>query len=205
MPYTRPRPFSTHRWRWFAIGLGLFTLLAARTSVIATLRNPETRAAMIQRVTVHRGNLTGEILVPGRVSGAQSTEIRCTLERLSGTSQRGSSGGGASTILSLVPEGAIVQQGELLCEMDASAYAELVSNQEIAVEQARTNRMQAALDLDVARIALEAYREGEKVQTETSYLGQISLAESDVTRQSDRIVWLKAHGCKRLLLAGPVP
>ena len=45
----------------------------------------------------------------------------------------------------------MVQQGQSLCEMDASAYAELVSNQEIAVEQARTNRLQAALDLDVAQ------------------------------------------------------
>ncbi len=146
---------------------------------------------MIQRATVHRADLAGEILVPGRVSGAQSTEIRCTLERLSGASQRASSGGGASTILTLVAEGAIVQQGELLCEMDASAYTELVSNQEIAVEQARTNRMQAALDLDVARIALEAFREGERVQTETAYMGQISLAQADLTRESDRLIWLK--------------
>jgi HlyD family secretion protein len=75
--------------------------------------------------------------------------------------------------------------------MDASAYVELVSNQEIAVEQARTNRLQAALDLDVARIALEAYREGEKVEVETAYKGQIALAQADLTRQTDRLVWLR--------------
>lgn len=189
--YARPRRFSTQSWRWIAIGLPLVTMLVARDPVIATLRNPETQSAMIQTTTVRRADLAGEILVAGRVSGAQSTEIRCTLERLSVAGQRGSPGGGASTILSLVPEGAMVQQGELLCEMDASAYTELVSNQEIAVEQARTNRLQAALDLDVARIALEAYREGEKVQVETAYLGQIALAQADLTRQSDRLVWLQ--------------
>jgi HlyD family secretion protein len=191
MPYTRPRPFSAPRWRWIAIGLALTTLMVARYPAIATLKNPEAISAIMQTATVHRADLSGEILVSGRISSIQSTEIRCTLERLSVAGQRGSPGGGASTILSLVPEGTNVQKGELLCEMDASAYAELVDNQQIAVEQARTNRLQAALALDVARIALEAYREGEKVQVESAYMGQIALAQADLTRQNDRIEWLK--------------
>ncbi len=166
-------------------------MLVARDPVSAILRNPAAQSAIVQKATVHRADLAGEILVSGRISGTQSTEIRCTLERLSVAGQRASQGGGASTILSLVPEGAIVRQGELLCEMDASAYADLVSNQEIAVKQARTNQLQAALDLDVARIALQAYREGEKVQIETAYMGQIALAQADLTRQSDRLVWLQ--------------
>jgi HlyD family secretion protein len=190
MPYARPRPFSRPRWRWIGIGVALIFLMA-RDPVIAILGKSDAESVTVQTATVHRADLSGEILVAGRISGAQNTEIRCTLERLSAAGQRGSPGGGASTILSLVPEGAIVQKGELLCEMDASAYAELVSNQEIAVEQARTNRLQAALDLDVAKIALQAYREGEKVQVETSYMGQISLAQADLTRQTDRIAWLQ--------------
>jgi HlyD family secretion protein len=190
MPDARPGFFSAHGWSWVAIGLPVI-VLAAWEPVSETITSPEAESAIIQTATVERADLTGEILVPGRVSGAQSTEIRCALERLSAAGQRGSPGGGASTILSLVPEGAIVQQGELLCELDASAYTELVSNQEIAVEQARTNRLQAALDLEVAQIALQAYREGEKIQAETAYLGQIALAKADLTRQSDRIAWLE--------------
>ncbi len=191
MPYTRPRPFSAQGWSWVAIGLPLITLLVARNPSTVILGNPATQSAMIQTATVHRADLVGEILVTGRVSAAQSTEIRCTLERLAVAGQRASAGGGASTILSLVPEGAIVQQGDLLCEMDASAYEELATNQQIAVDQARTNRLQAALDLEVAQIALQAYREGEKVQVETAYMGQIALAKADLTRQDDRIVWLQ--------------
>jgi len=174
-----------------AIGLAVVAMLVAREPVSAILRNPETQLALLRTATVQRADLAGEYLVSGRISGAQSTEIRCTLERLSVAGQRGSPGGGASTILSLVPEGAIVQQGELLCEMDASAYADLVENQDIAVKQARTNHVQASLDLDVARIALQAYREGEKVQVETAYMGQIALAQADLTRQNDRVVWLQ--------------
>ena len=191
MTYARPGPLSAQRWRWIAIGLPLVSLVVARAPLVATLRNPETESALIQTATVQRANLSGEILVAGRVSAAQSTEIRCTLERLTAAGSRGAQGGGSSTILRLVPEGEIVQKGELLCEMDSSAYAELVSNQEIAVQQARTNRLQAALDLEVARIALQAYREGEKVETETAYKGQIALVQADLTRQSDRLVWLE--------------
>lgn len=191
MPYTRPRPFYAPSWRWIAIGLPLITLMVARYPAIATLRNPESQSAIMQTARIHRADLSGEILVSGRISCLQSTEIRCTLERLSVAGQRASAGGGASTILSLVPEGANVQKGELLCEMDASAYAELVDNQQIAVEQARTNRLQAALALEVARIGLQAYREGEKVQVETAYMGQIALAQADLTRQDDRILWLQ--------------
>ena len=191
MPYVRPKPFSAPRWRWIAVGLGLTSLMVARYPAIATLKNPAATSAIMQTATVHRANLSGEILVSGRISCIQSTEIRCALERLSVAGQRASPGGGASTILSLVPEGANVRQGEVLCEMDASAYAELVDNQQIAVEQARTNRLQASLALDVARIGLEAYKEGEKVQVESAYMGQIALSQADLTRQNDRIEWLK--------------
>ena len=69
------------------------------------------------------------------------------------------------------------------------AFADLVSNQEIAVDQARSTRLQAALALDVARIGLQSYREGQQVQLESSYLGQIALAKSDLSRQEDRVEW----------------
>jgi HlyD family secretion protein len=189
MPYRRPGFFSTSRWKWIAIGLGLLTLLVARDPVIATLRNPETKLSAIQTATVRRTDLGGEVLVAGRVASMESTQIRCTLERLSTTGSLAAQSGGSSTILSLVPDGADVQKGDILCEMDASVYSDLVANQEIAVEQARSNRLQAALALDVAKLALQAYREGDEVQVESSYMGQIALAKSDLSRQEDRVAW----------------
>jgi HlyD family secretion protein len=190
MPYRRPRFFLFARWwRWIAIGLAGIGLVVAREPVIATLTNPETKGAAIPTATVERADLTGEILVAGRISSTESTEIRCTLERLSTAASRGPQLGGASTILSLVPDGSIVRQGDLLCEMDASAYEDLASSQEISVEQARATRLQAALALDVAQIALKAFQEGEQVQVESSYNGRIALAKSDLARQIDRVAW----------------
>jgi hypothetical protein len=39
-----------------------------------------------------------------------------------------------------------------------------VRRQQIVVEQTGTDRMQASLALDVAKISLQAYREGEQIQ-----------------------------------------
>lgn len=185
----RPGFFSASRWKWLLIGLVPVTLVLARDPVIATLRNPGTAIKALQTVQVQRTDLAGDVLVAGRVASTQSTEIRCQLERLSGSGSMAAVSGGSSTILSLVPDGTDVHKGEILCELDASVYADMVSNQEIAVEQARSNRLQAALALDVAKLALQAYHEGNQVQVESSYKGQIALAKSDLSRQEDRVDW----------------
>ncbi|MGC8639635.1 MAG: efflux RND transporter periplasmic adaptor subunit [Isosphaeraceae bacterium] len=189
MPYKRPGVFSASRWKWYALGLLSIGLLMAREPVIATLRNTETGLSAIPTATVERTDLAGEVLVAGRVASTESTQIRCMLERLTSAGGAVAQSGGSSTILSLVPDGADVQKGDILCEMDASAYSDLVSNQEIAVEQARSNRLQAALALDVAKLSLQAYRQGEQVQVESSYMGQVALAKSDLSRQADRVAW----------------
>jgi HlyD family secretion protein len=139
---------------------------------------------------VGRADVSGEVLAAGRVASVVSTEIRCTLERLDPRGQGGALTSGASTILSLLPDGATVRAGDVLCEMDASYYKELVRRQEIVVEQARADHMQAALALDVSRIGVAAYREGEQKQVETEFKGQIALAEADLARQGDRVAWV---------------
>jgi HlyD family secretion protein len=90
-----------------------------------------------------------------------------------------------------VPDGSIVKQGDVLCELDSSNYQELVRRQQITVEQARTDHMQARLALDVAELALLSYRDGLQVQTERDFLGQIALAKSDEARQEDRVAWAR--------------
>jgi HlyD family secretion protein len=144
---------------------------------------------------VSRTDVEDEVLSPGRVASSHSTEIRCTLERLEAAGQ--GMVAGASTILSLVPEGSVVKKGDILCELDASAYMELVRRQQIAVEQAKTEHLQASLTLEVAKIDLQAYRDAEKLQVERDLKGQLVLATSDLTRQADRLAWLQ-----RMLVKG---
>jgi HlyD family secretion protein len=169
--------------------LVLAFVLAVGGPVVATLRGSRSRPGNIPTVKVRRADVDGSILAAGRVASSQSTEIRCMLERLNLPGQGGSLASGASTILSLVPEGSTVKTGDVLCEMDASDYTELVRRQQIVVEQTGADRMQASLALDVAKITLQAYREGEQIQVERDFLGQIALAKADLARQADRLDW----------------
>jgi HlyD family secretion protein len=169
--------------------LALALVVAVGGPVIATLRRSRSRSDHFPTIKVRRIDVIGSILAAGRVASWRSTEIRCMLERLDLPGQSASLASGASTILSLVPDGATVSQGEVLCEMDASSYVELVRRQQIVVEQAVADRMQASLALDVAKISVRAYHEGEQAQVERDWLGQIALTRADLARQADRLEW----------------
>ncbi len=186
-PITTRRPGKTRT----IVLLALVTVLAATMPVIATLRNPTPSLDELFTATVQRVDVDEEVVAPGRIASTQSTEIRCTLEKLSAAATGGSLVNGSSTILSLVLEGSIVKKGDILCELDSSAYQELVRRQKITVEQVKADHQQAVLALDVAKLALEAYLEGQRLEVAREYKGQIALTTSDLSRQTDRLDWLR--------------
>lgn len=147
-------------------------------------------------VRVRRADLDAVVVAAGRAESARSTEIRCELERLT-------TGTGA-TILTLVEDGTDVKKGDVLCRIDAADYEELVRRQTITVDQARAAFRQAELELDVARMAVNAYRQGDMAQTDKLFRGQIALARSDLTRQSDRLEWSRQMSLKGYLGVGQV-
>jgi HlyD family secretion protein len=174
-----------------ALALPLAGLALVSQPLVASLLGRRPTLEGIRTTLVGRSLIDRSILAPGRVASTQSTEIRCTLERLDSAGAGTSPIGGSSTILSLVPDGSIVKAGDVLCELDSSTYQELVRRQQITVEQARADRMQAQLALDVAELSLQSYREGLKAQTERELLGQLALMRSDQARQVDRIAWAR--------------
>jgi HlyD family secretion protein len=141
---------------------------------------------------VRRADFDAVLVAVGRLQSSESTEIVCTLERLAN--------GGTSTILSLIPEGTTVKKGDVLAELDSSAFQELVRQQTITVQQVRAALRQAELDLEVAKIELEAFRGGEMRQNDRLFRSQILLAQGDLTRQIERLGWTR-----RMLEKGYVP
>ena len=132
---------------------------------------------------VRRLDFDALVLAAGRVESANVTEINCKLQKL-GT-------GTAPTILSLVEDGTNVREGEVLCEIDSTSYQELVRRQAITVGEAQATFQQAQLDLEVARIGLDAYLLGELRQTDQMYQGQIALAKSDLVQRDNRLIWTR--------------
>jgi HlyD family secretion protein len=142
------------------------------------------------RAQVRRVDLRVSLQASGLVESAKRTLITCEIENLRLRS-RGEELyiGGASTIISLLPEGTMVKKGDVICELDASEYEELVLQQKIKVEQARASMQQAKLDLDVRQLAIKEYRDGIVKQFDKEYKGRIALGKADLERAIDRLAW----------------
>jgi HlyD family secretion protein len=164
----------------FGVGVYL-AMVAAGVADLRSLSAPRGlgEATRQRAVTIpaRLADLEVHTTTPGSISSSEQTIIECKLES------------GESTILTVVPEGTMVKKGEVICELDASAFAEMVRLQQITLNAARASFRQAQLDLDVNLIAVEEYRNGSMQQTLKSMKGNCALAQSDKERALDRLVW----------------
>ena len=197
---------SRNRWS-FGLSSALFVVVLALGSVLALprltawfpgkdseLKNFAT--AVVQRRDMHVTLTTG-----GKVESAERTVVECELERLE-MSVKGQAlvGGGASTVISVVPDGTMVKKGDILCELDASEYREMLRQQQMTVQRAQADHRQTELDLDVARMSVTEFKEGTLSEALKELEGLIALNESTWERSSDRLNW-----ARRMLGKGYVP
>ena len=129
---------------------------------------------------VRRTTLSPFLSAPGRVESSRRTVVRCQLENMAGSS---STSGGSSTIIWLIPEGAPVKEGEILATLDASTYEEMLRQQLIVVDQAKTSHLQARLNYEIAQLAVREYVEGTVQQTVQQMEGNLAMARSDLSRR----------------------
>lgn len=152
-------------------------------------------------IPVKRADMGSFVNAPGRVESSNSTKIDCKIERVEFRSEgRSYSGGGSAVILTVVPEGTFVKKDDIICTIDSVDYVEMVRQQEIKVERAMSDRLQAKLDLESAELGVKEFQEGLKIQRVQDIDGSIALAEADQERASDRLEW-----SRRMLNKGYVP
>ena len=110
---------------------------------------------------------------------------------------------GETTIITIVPEGRRVKEGDLVVELDSSALREKYKQQQIDVTQAEAKLAQAQENLEIqqtqnlsdiaaaelnwklAQLDLEKYREGEYPQEEKALSGEVALAEEESLRAEE--------------------
>lgn len=152
--------------------------------------NSRPLAERYQFAPVSRTVLGGSMIAMGTLESSKRTVIECELERLAiGVAGRRLAAGGASTLIEVVPDGSIVQEGDVLARLDSSDYEELLRQQQIAVERARADHRQSELDLEVAKLAINEYENGVMNETLKNHQRLIALAESELTRCKDRLDW----------------
>lgn len=116
---------------------------------------------------------------------------------------------GRTSIISLVPEGTIVKEGDLLVQLDVSAKIDERDSQEITLrnvesalvvarEALEIQKNQSASDIALAEEALlfaredlEKYEKGEYPATLTDRKGQLALKEQQVKQAKDKYEWSK--------------
>lgn len=114
---------------------------------------------------------------------------------------------GQSQIITLVPEGTYVQEGDLLVELDSSDLEEKLVQQQITYQNAlssytkaeedrdiqksrnESDIREAELALDFAKLDLEKYRDGDWPQEQKKAQSDITIAEAELKRAQDRLTW----------------
>jgi HlyD family secretion protein len=128
--------------------------------------------------TVRPMGLAQTVVERGSLESQKSDDVYCQVE-------------GQTTIISIKPEGSRVAKGELVCELDSAALRDQLTNQQITTKSAAANYENAKLTREVAQIAVTEYVEGIYVQDFQTVEGEIKLAESDLSRQEDRVDWAR--------------
>lgn len=118
----------------------------------------------LEGATVRQGPLTISVLEKGNLKAAKSVELRSEIE-------------GRSTILWLIEEGARVEPGELLCELDATSLADRRVEQEIVVSNAESALVKAQQNLAIQ----ESQNESDLAAART----QLDFAEQDLAKYVD--------------------
>jgi len=132
-----------------------------------------------QLVVVYRGLFTHEILDRGSIDSARNTDIACRVETGRGGSSSSGSGGGLA-ILYVIPEGTIVEEGDLLIELDGSALRDSVETQLTSVLAGEASLALAKASLKTSEIQLQEYLSGVYKQERKAIENRLFSAEEQV-------------------------
>jgi multidrug resistance efflux pump len=94
-----------------------------------------------------------------------------------------------AAIVSIVPDGTVVQRGQLVCELDSTALKERLTEQDAVTQRAESNLKSATLAREIARLALDEFVEGSHKQDRQAASAQIAMAEGQRKRAEDRLEW----------------
>lgn len=133
-----------------------------------------------QLVSVKKETFIHEILERGSVDSAKNIEIRCQVESAGGL-----------TIISVVPEGTIVKEGDLLVELDSSTLRENVTKQRIAVLASQSKLAQSEAEFKTAELTLKEYTEGKYEEEKKNIQNEKFAAAESVRTQEDNLAYYK--------------
>ena len=146
--------------------------------------------------TVERGELTINVTETGTIKSRDQHIVKSQVE-------------GRTSIIYVIDEGSVVEEGELLIELDSSDLQDRLVDQQIQVENTEADYVSATENLEVVRIQNQAniakaeqdnqfaiedktkYLEGEWPKSLMQAEADVTLAEEDLRRATDAYIWSK--------------
>ncbi len=148
----------------------------------------EESAYLMDRAKV--GVFTHDVVERGELESSSNVEVRCEVQ------SRTSSG---TSIIEIVPEGTIVQEGDFLVRLDDSALKDELTQQQNVVNASEAKVIESKAGLATAEISKEEYENGTFKQDEELLRSEAFVAEEDLRRAQEY-----AHHSERLAAKGYV-
>jgi HlyD family secretion protein len=191
-------PRRRNRW----IMVGVVVVVCAVTAVAAGVSRSHTVARKdLEVYKVKPDRLEQTVVERGALESGKNCDVYCRVK--SGAKNSTVS----TTIKTVIDDGSKVNQGDLLVTLDDSGLIEQLKTQKITVDKAESDKIQAEekykiqvsqnesdiktaeVNLELAKIDLQKYLEGEYPQSLKDVNGRIKTAESDLEQQRDRTAW----------------
>jgi len=142
--------------------------------------------------SVRPGQPLGEFVEGGTIESASSVTVRCDVS---------SSDNSGATILELIPEGTLVQPGDLLVRLDSSALEDDLARQQILVAGCSATVRRALGDCEAAKLAMREYTEGIYVLELQSLRNQIFVAEEQLRRANEDLTVIEQQAEEKSVAA----
>ena len=140
---------------------------------LTNVENNVGMAANALTYDVFRGEFISSVNESGEIESSSNVEVRCNVK---------SKGRGGTTILSLIPEGTMVEKGDFLGQLDDSVLQEQLTEQKINVAQDSADAIQAESDLDTAKRVLDEFLNGTFEQDRAELEAEVALAKETARR-----------------------
>ncbi len=177
--------------------IALFLILLVGGGVAFSFKSKKIEVIANNYHTVRRADFLVSIVEGGTLSATSEITVR-------------NETGYTLQIVDIVPEGTVVKEGDLLVKLDSTSIEEKIASQELSVESARQNLVDAKdalkigtltweaeieeddLKLEFAKSDLEKYKLGDWPILEKALEAKITIAEAELERAKDRLTKTKA-------------
>ncbi len=176
LPHSRKRS----KLYWLLLPVGAVFLLVVIVVSWSYVVGAQTRTDLVTRKVEYR-DLQVKVVERGTLEAIENHDVKCEVKAGSR---------GAPKIMGVVDNGAVVEKGDPLVEIDDSYLVEQATDKKIALDNAESAMIAAEQNYPIAKENLKQWDEGDYPQTRDQYKGLIQVADSTYQQQKDRTAWV---------------